>query len=158
MLRSAAKFVDGSPSEGGKDVLRLARKCGNRSLDTFMLDPVVAVHRRPLRTFDGEQWDAGCCASRSRICAYTRSKGMCGIDQKIDFLLLEVCDESVGAAEAADARVQRTRGRINRTSSERQRGFGGFIARELGGEGCGFGGSAEKQDTHRAVDHERPMP
>ena len=73
---------------------------------------------------------------------------MGGVDHRLHRLLLDISRKTVGAAEAADARRDGLRAGRGRAAGERQGRLEAPIAREKLGQGRGFRGAAEDQNTH----------
>ena len=75
---------------------------------------------------------------------------MRGVDQGIDALADEICGETVGAAEAADAHRHRLRGGRGGAAGERQRHGEVGAAGEASGQLPRFRGAAENEDACHA--------
>lgn len=146
MLWAHREGVDRLSTDGQKDLCWLIGQRSDRARDVGNCTPVVALRRRPGRTFERQQRNAESRTGLYRIPAHPGGKRMGGINDMSDCRLAKIGDQPLHSAEPTDPDQQGLAGGRCGASGIGKDGVDacfGQCARHL----AGFGGAAQQKDT-----------
>lgn len=148
MLGRGLESGDLLTADGEENAGRPLTESERSLLQASGLDPAIAGLRVPGRTDEGEQRKPRRLRRRDRVLRDPRGEGMGGIHQGGDVLSGQPLGEACRTAEPADAARNRlSRGRCGASGQGKDRRKT-EIAREALGQGVGFRGAAENEDSH----------
>jgi len=134
-------------ADGEEDATRPGSERGDGRIDVVDADPDVAVNGLPCRTAQREERNSRSLSSCGRIGGYLVGERMGGVNEQANAFLSQVINQTLGAAETADARRQGQGLWIGGATGQRNRGLDIATPRQLFGQAARFGRAAQDQDT-----------